>query len=110
MFTFTQTINFYDDDRGFNVTYQPDDPRLSTVSLWIRATPLADTDEMVRQLSKSSPQYEWQRQIDLLSVDTSVYQSLVGTELKVEQEVNILTTSTNIFDQETIQHIKSRII
>ena len=110
MFTFTQTINFYDDDRGFNVTYQPDDTRLSTISLWIRATPLADTDEMLRQLSKSSPQHEWQRQIALLSVDTSIYQSLVGTELKVEQEVNTSTTFINMFYQETIEQIKSRII
>ena len=110
MFTFTQTINFYDDDRGFNVTYQPDDPRLSTISLWIRATPLADADEMLRQLSRASPQNEWQRQIDLLSVDTSVYQSLVGTELKVEQEVNTSTTSTNMFDSQIIEQIKSRII
>jgi hypothetical protein len=109
MFTFTQTINFYDDDRGFNVTYHPDDTRLSTISLWIRATPLADTDEMLRQLSKSSPQHEWQRQIDVLSVDTSVYQSLVGTELKVEQET-ASTTPINLFDLMTVQEIKSKII
>jgi hypothetical protein len=107
MFTFKQTINFYDDDRGFSVTYQPDDPRLSTISLWIKTTPLPDTDEMLRQLSKFSPQHEWQRQIDLLSVDTSIYQSLVGTETKVEE---IDSSPAWSIDSETIKQIKSKII
>ena len=107
MFTFTQTINSYSDENGFSVTYTPDDPRLAPVSLWIKTTPLSDTDEMLRELSKRAPQHEWQRQIDLLSVDTSIYQSLVGTQTKVEE---IVVSSPNTFDSETVQQIKSRII
>lgn len=107
MFTFTQTINSYSDENGFSVTYTPDDLRLTPISLWIKTTLLPDTDEMLRELSKRAPQHEWQRQIDLLSVDTSIYQSLVGTQTKVEE---IDSSPAWSISSETIKQIKSKII
>lgn len=109
MFTFTQIINSYDDERGFSVTYRPDDTRLTAMSLWIKLPPLGDSAEILRQLANAAPQHIWQQQIDALSVDTSIYQSLVGSELKVEQETTS-TVTANPFTTETIEQIKSRII
>jgi hypothetical protein len=110
MFIFTQTINLYDEDRGFNVTYKPDDARLSPISQWVRLPPLDDPSEILRQLGNASPQGEWQRQIDALSVDTSIYQSLIGTQVKVEAPTDVESEKNNPFTSETIDQIKSKII
>jgi hypothetical protein len=110
MFIFTQTINLYDKDRGFNVTYKPDDARLSPISQWVRLPPLADQNEILRQLGNASPQGEWQRQIDALSVDTSIYQSLIGTQVKVEAPSLTPNQSLNPLDSDTAQEVKSESI
>ena len=109
MFTFTQTINTYFPEQGFNVTYQPDDPRLSPISQWVRLPPLTDQNEILRQLGNASPQGEWQRQIDALSVDVSLYESLVGTQVKIDLP-NAAEGTPSPFNSETIEQIKSRII
>lgn len=112
MFIFTQTINSYDNDRGFSVTYRPEDERLTPISLWVKLPPLTDPNEILQYLSSISPQAEWQRQIDSLSVDTALYESLVGTEVRVDDAFATVPAApdSNPFNSETIQQIKSRII
>jgi len=109
MFTFTQIINSYNGEQGFSVTYRPDDTRLTAISLWIKLPPLSDSTEILRQLTNAAPQHIWQQQIDALTIDASVYQSLIGTELKVEQKT-ISTSTSNVFDPKTIEQIKSKIV
>jgi len=107
MFTFTQTINLYDADKGFNVLYRPDDLRLSAISQWIKLPPLSDKDEIMRRLINAAPQGEWQRQIDILTEDSEMYRSLIGTQLEVK---DIAPTEINTFDSSTIEQIRSKIV
>ena len=106
MFTFTQKITLFDADKGFSVLYQPDDNRLTAISQWVKLPPLSDTEEILRQLANASPQGEWQRQIDALTVDISAYQALVGIERKVDTPAPPPTP----FDTDTIEQVKSKLI
>lgn len=108
MYTFSYKILSYNEDRGFNVLYTPDDENCEPIAIWVQFPPTETEEEIHDQIIKAYPQEEWNNQKKKKNIDPYQHMNMVGQ--RGNSGNNLRQGNVNPFESKKAKDMRSKFV